>query len=176
MAVMDKRPIGVATSRDDSYRLVRAGLDPDSADMFWDLQIGGGGMTVDEKYTLETGKCVYLADIPAWSMGALMRMLPSNLQVWPWMIDSRGFLQQEGIDTHKVFRRGISNDIPDRLIQNLVDEVLWLIAKGFINTKYLRSTKNLPDYEEEELQRRMKQWEEIKAVSEFVINMKEESV
>ena len=176
MGVMDKRPVGVATSREDSYRLVRAGLDPDSADMFWDFHTGAIGNTIDDKYTLETGKYAYLADIPAWSMGALMRMLPSNIQVWPWMIDSRGFVQQEGIDTHKVFRRGISNDIPERLIQNLVDEVLWLMSKGFLNTKYLRSTKNLPEYQEEELQRQMKQWEELKAVSEFVINMKEEVI
>ena len=70
-----------ATDKKTSTALVKAGLDPTSADMYWDKDNMGS-------YSLRLGKPYGKACTPAWSLQALLAQLPSEI-VW----NGKGYAQ-----------------------------------------------------------------------------------
>lgn len=65
--------VNIATSVDQSKRLLELGLKPDTADMYWDFQETGYILIADE-----LGYYHNDSEIPAWSLSALMEMMPND--------------------------------------------------------------------------------------------------
>lgn len=65
----------IATSIEESKRLLELGIDPNTADMSYDW-IGG------KVYDLCLAPCVNEMDIPAWSLGALLDICPYDRDVY----------------------------------------------------------------------------------------------
>lgn len=71
----------IATTQDQSQRLLRCGVSADTADMIYQMPI-----TVSQKATREdihlvrqADKTLFDTDIPAWSLSALLRLLPKEI-------------------------------------------------------------------------------------------------
>lgn len=71
----------IATTQDQSQRLLRCGVSAESADMFYQTPI-----TVSQKATREdillvreSDKTLFDTDIPAWSLSALLGLLPKEI-------------------------------------------------------------------------------------------------
>lgn len=62
----------IATNQDQAARLLRCGVSADTADMYWD------NVTLDEPF-LETGEVPDKRDTPAWSLSALLGLLPKKI-------------------------------------------------------------------------------------------------
>lgn len=62
----------ICTNKDQSNRLLRCGVSDDTADMCWDNH------TLDEPF-LETGAVTDKRDTPAWSLSALLGLLPKEI-------------------------------------------------------------------------------------------------
>lgn len=73
----------IATTASQSQRLLRCGVSADTADMFYQTP-----MTVSQKATKEdillvknAGKTLFDTDTPAWSLSALLGLLPKEIKV-----------------------------------------------------------------------------------------------
>ena len=62
----------IATSIEESKRLLELGIGKNTADMCHEW-IGS-----DDVYSLRIGKCYDVLDIPAWSLGALLDFMPTG--------------------------------------------------------------------------------------------------
>lgn len=62
----------ICTTKDQSARLLQCGVPAESADMYWDNH------TIDEPF-LETGEADDKRDTPAWSLSALLALLPTSI-------------------------------------------------------------------------------------------------
>lgn len=75
--------MNIATSKEQSVRLLRCGVSADTADMFYQTPI-----TVSQKATKEdillvknAGKTLFDTDTPAWSLSVLLGLLPKEIKV-----------------------------------------------------------------------------------------------
>ena len=59
----------ICTSIEQSKQLIKLGIDISTADMFWHRTLGG-------IYTLRVNDIMTKLDIPAWSLSALLNVLP----------------------------------------------------------------------------------------------------
>lgn len=62
----------IATTQDQSSRLLACGVSADTADMHWDNK------TLDEPF-LDTGEVTDKRDTPAWSLSRLLSLLPTSI-------------------------------------------------------------------------------------------------
>ncbi len=75
--------MNIATTKEQCVRLLRSGVSADTADMFYQTP-----MTVSQKATKEdillvknAGKTLFDTDTPAWSLSALLGLLPKEIKV-----------------------------------------------------------------------------------------------
>lgn len=113
----------IATDNLQSQRLLRCGVSADTADMHWDNK------TLDEPF-LDTGEVTDKRDTPAWSLSALLGLLPSYLEDFPFTkwIDPFG----DGEICEKGDERTLSGYV--RLYRN---EIHWIVDydwDGFTGT------------------------------------------
>ena len=98
----------IATSIEQSYKLLEAGLSPDSADMHWSSRkmekINGEWRIV--KGELVVGKCDAPNDLPAWSYSRLYEIRYNSISI--------------------------------HLFRILVADVIFMAEKGYIAEKYLK--------------------------------------
>ena len=72
----------ICTSIEQSKKLLELGLKPETADMYWDFQIAGYILIADE-----LGYYKNDSEIPAWSLSALLELMPPYLFEWKNGID-----------------------------------------------------------------------------------------
>ncbi len=121
------------TSLDQSKKLVEAGLDPDTADMFYIFDpfvqdIAGLGIGVPEEKE----------DIPCWSLGALIELMPPYLFDFNRGIDLNIYRNMNGVGWHVSY---LPNNIDDfrritnghNAIDSAVEMIIWLLEQGYIN-------------------------------------------
>lgn len=107
----------IATTIEQSVRLLDAGLDPGSADMSW--------VTIDTPWRKESkttdvltlGNPVPHRDTPAWSLSRLIDI-------------SKGCLLRSDCRSSST------------MIENLVDNIEFLISSGEIDSKYLKDANH----------------------------------
>lgn len=109
----------IATSIEQSYKLLEAGLSPDSADMHWSSRkmekINGEWRIV--QCDLVVGKCDAPNDLPAWSIGK--------------MIDILG---EDKVTAVSCVRVRKSEDFIQSIVWSIEDYIMY----GKINEKYLK--------------------------------------
>lgn len=120
----------IATTQEQSTRLLRCGVSAESADMHWDNK------TLDEPF-LNTGAVTDKRDTPAWSLSALLELLPKfipdaggdfsyALKVQPcnlpgWTVCYYAYSLDKGKGYHR------SEDV----IEACVQLIEWLTANGY---------------------------------------------
>ncbi len=75
--------MNIATTPEQSTRLTACGVDPKSADMYYQVPITLSQKQRGEDILLlkRPGKTLYNIDTPAWSLSALLPMLPSKIEI-----------------------------------------------------------------------------------------------
>lgn len=129
----------VATTLEQSRRLVSSGISPESADMHYAFTMISGDMfkdLVDSSAMLLIGnrnnKYPYE---PAWSLDALIKLLPIEIDdmfsEYHLIIDMQYKMPRYVYCSecyHTKFPWDFEND---NLIENIIESILWLKAQGF---------------------------------------------
>lgn len=71
----------IATTQDQSARLLRCGVSAETADMFYQTPITASQKATREDILLvrQADKTLFDTDIPAWSLSALLSLLPTSI-------------------------------------------------------------------------------------------------
>ena len=128
------------TTREQSKRLLSLGLKRETADMSYTAIVVNH--KVDYRLDCSTPKSI---DIPAWSLGRLIEMLPSPIYPKEELPSFSGcaYLNLTPI---VVWYNYIDYDMEDRtliswrgngLFSAVVDAIEWLIKEGYFNKEYL---------------------------------------
>ena len=74
---------GISTTREQSTRLLQCGVSAESADMYYQVPITLSQKQRGEDILLlkRPGKTLYNIDTPAWSLSALISMIPSKIEI-----------------------------------------------------------------------------------------------
>ena len=89
----------ICTSIKQSKKLLELGLKPETADMYWDFQISGYILIVDE-----LGYYKNDSEIPAWSLTALLELIPSDFTAEgsTYKIDFRKYRFSAEIEVYQI--------------------------------------------------------------------------
>ena len=89
--------MNIATTSEQSARLMACGVDPDTADMFYQPALTLSGKRKGEIYLLMRGPDMEFEknDTPAWSLSALIEILPKHLNDFPFNKLTPPFLDGE---------------------------------------------------------------------------------
>lgn len=131
--------ISIATSKEQSLRLVSSGVNPATADMVWtswendDEEIVQ--LSVLDEYAYEASS---LHPVEAWSLSALLSLLPETIirgntvyyldlapydhKHWKWGL---GYFSTEGIRTVRMLSRAADP------IEVCVEAIVWLLENGY---------------------------------------------
>lgn len=123
----NERPLGWTTV-EEAKQLVDAGLNPDTADMYW---APDAGTVVPTPYITKTDNetliPAYKGAVPCWSLGALIQLLPRILEQGYALIINPQF--------YVIYRNPFSKDVKfvsdmsSFLIENVKDAIIWLLKK-----------------------------------------------
>ena len=120
----------IATTQDQSQRLLRCGVSADTADTYWDNH------TIDEPF-LVIGEVEDERDTPAWSLSALLGLMPFKihsgkyeywLDVAPMDYGKQWSIGYYCTEKPRVIK-GLTHT--DSLIECAVQEIEWLTANGY---------------------------------------------
>ena len=137
----------ICTTREQSERLFALGLKKETADMFYaaihkGTKIVGYRLSpIYNEYNFE----IFTDDIPAWSLGILIEMLPSPI---PISEDLPTFHHYAYLDLSKVSahyyweyydgaERALASFCGNGLFAAVVDAIEWLIKEGNFPKEYL---------------------------------------
>lgn len=129
----------IATSREQSKRLLALGLKPETADMSsdgWNDPVVSWGMEWS-KEVIESGR------LPAWSLHRLIEMMPKCVRARSIGDDSpRLHPHVPRFDYQGVIIENIDEILTDfyqhtDLFDNLIDCIEWLIKEGYFPKEYL---------------------------------------
>ena len=126
------------TTIEQSKKLIELGLDPKTADMYYEQEIGR--KTDMPYYAVKVGKSLAIEqnlfsfrngyEIPCWSLGALIDLMPLNI------LDKENVLQPRQIVGNDVYYDNICyfNNIYG-LFNNVVECILWLLKNEYIEKR-----------------------------------------
>ena len=122
----------VCTSKVQSERLLALGLKKETADMYWFNESPYNSIDDWKCYTY--GSDGSEDEIPAWSLGRLVCLMPSVLGDYTLCANSKmvGYFSSVG--------RGYSFDWflrEGEIFGNIIDCIEWLIKEGYFNKEYL---------------------------------------
>lgn len=120
----------IATTQKQTVRLLQCGVSADTADMHWDNK------TLDEPF-LDTGEVTDKRDTPAWSLSALLGLLPFKihsgkyeywLDIAPMDYGKQWSIGYYCMDKPRVIK-GLTHT--NSLIECAVQEIEWLSKNGY---------------------------------------------
>lgn len=120
----------IATTQKQTVRLLQCGVSADTADMHWDNK------TLDEPF-LDTGEVTDKRDTPAWSLSALLGLLPFKIHSGKyeyWLdIAPMDYGKQWSIGYYCMEKPRVIKGLThtDSLIECAVQEIEWLAANGY---------------------------------------------
>ena len=143
----------ICTSQEQSKKLIELGIDINTADMFWDtLSAKKPEAQVDNHHLVDEYDDWYR--VPAWSLSALMNLLPSEFTVvgkysdTTYKLDIRKYALTDDVDIYQIaygnYRRYddgscswsdmINSGEKEELIDAVFQMVVWLLKnKKLIN-------------------------------------------
>lgn len=119
----------IATTIEQSKRLLELGLNPETADMYIDTYFPdepqanvGGDITIQTEM------------VPAWSLHRLLCMIPNvtDDDYWAFIMDNIHCLYNSPIDGQEDFEKG------ETIFDNIIRCIEWLIKDNYFNKKYLK--------------------------------------
>lgn len=120
------------TTIEQSKELLRLGLSPESADMYYNLD------NSKIPNIIIGAKDDFRCYIPCWSLGALLEVLPTHIQIksevfhYEMMPDFGSCLiQYENVEGNKILNQSIE-DTPLEAAYNMV---IWLLENDYIKVK-----------------------------------------
>jgi len=129
------------TSIEQSKKLVEAGLDPNTADMWW-VALNW----LETKYNVKVkqeGINQPENAVPCWSLGALIGLLPKTIETkkpknlyFPEILPSNNCVAYTALNKNKeyvflkLFATGVESDAT--LIDNMVSMICWLLENNYI--------------------------------------------
>lgn len=137
----------ICTSFEQSKKLIELGIDPDTADMgyLWWMDTETKKEGIDEIPTVLNGLPLEKCDIPAWSLTALINLMPESIMRKDKIHDEMTYVPsfERTISPSCVYYRNYSLDAMDRAFasygeddKDLVDAccnmIGWLIKNGYI--------------------------------------------
>lgn len=129
----------IATTAEQSARLLRCGVSADTADMFYQVPITASQKAVGEDILLvkKDGKTLFDTDTPAWSLSALLGLLPfkiHSVRYEYWLdIAPMDYGKQWSIGYYCTEKPRVIKGLThtDSLIECAVQEIEWLTANGY---------------------------------------------
>lgn len=121
----------IATTKEQSDRLLKCGVPADTADMCYQTPITASQKATREDILLvrQADKTLFDADIPAWSLSALLtNILPHNISVDKY--EHKGAMEYEVGCYFTGHRDKIAFNAPDP-IEACVQLIEWLTANGY---------------------------------------------
>lgn len=119
----------ICTSVEQSKRLIELGIDISTADMFWHRKLDG-------TYSLNIDGNVLILDTPAWSLSALLELMPSYLFEFERGIDLNIYPNLNGKAWHCSYMPNAIENMKtdkfkqithgDSLVDAAYDMVVWL--------------------------------------------------
>lgn len=131
----------ICTTREQSERLTALGLKKETADMYW-VNHGNLWMPV---MLLHEDRPLDNNDIPAWSLGRLIEMLPSLIYISEDLPTSHhsAYLNLSKVSVDYSLEDDEGEDVElahfygNGFFAAVVDATEWLIKKGYFNKEYL---------------------------------------
>jgi len=136
----------LATTIEQSKRMLELGLDPDSADMWWSNRFVYWQPTPmigisEEQHQLYTFKWCD-EDVPAWSLSALLDVMPNNdyweICLWQYK-DQRWQCVFDDVEFSNGETKSFVADTP---IDAAYEMVCWLLEQGLIKKKGNNDSKD----------------------------------
>lgn len=116
----------ICTTRSQSKYLLKLGVPADTADMFYPL-----GASFPE--ACDNGDNLQV-DCPAWSLGALIELLPSRL-----VYEDAEFELLLNKEIVRYDNQGLNltlnGSVGGNLFENCINMIEWLVSNGYINNK-----------------------------------------
>lgn len=121
----------ICTTIEQSERLLKLGIKPETADMGWVSCVGGKWGIVDRSR--------YYADIPAWSLHRLLNLIPKELEVDIIPLYGRNYKQwvcfNMNYDYNIIYFDGNQEEFKGFYESNVYDKAIscieWLIGEGY---------------------------------------------
>ena len=136
----------VCTSREQSERLLALGLKRETADMvhFFSQSLAQD-WTIVPLADGETARYIQGLEIPAWSLGRLIEMLPSPIPISEDLPTFNHYallnLSNESVgyywEDYDGAGRALANFYGNGFFAAVVDATEWLIKEGYFNKEYL---------------------------------------
>ena len=118
------------TTIEQSKKLLELGLNPESADCCWRVLPGVKDGMPDQYIALAIDKTYFETDIPCWSLGALLEVMPCRSVI----SSRRGFIGDEKL----YFCNCVFNDAEpinyDTPIKAAYSMVAYLLEKGIVSS------------------------------------------
>jgi len=124
----------IATTIEQSRCLLELGLDPKSADMVW-VRYAAGGYRLEVLHR-ELFERIMETDIAAWSLSALLEVIPSNIGDYDLYITKHKYVDC-GYGYNVEYNRGFTISVLHKetsrdLVTAAYKMVCWLLENGYI--------------------------------------------
>lgn len=130
----------ISTSIEQSKHLLELGLNPDSADMFWNYSASLGNTDINGRIAVSyhdnlfVGKCD--GAIPAWSLSALLEVMPSNIGDYDLYITKHEYVDG-GHGYNVEYNRGFTISVLHKgtnrdLLTAAYEMVCWLLEQKIL--------------------------------------------
>ena len=122
------------TSIEQSKKLLELGLNPETADMYYEPSIGF--CTEPSEARVGEIKYAHPRSIPCWSLGALLDVMPDKIEYMDSECDlslAKDWVSYEGYDrydTSYTIQPMVFKDKP--LVDLLFESIIWLLENGYI--------------------------------------------
>ena len=123
----------ICTTKEQSYRLLEAGVRPETADMYLDEF----ERLVAFEYSRIKSKAYQDTVLPTWSLSKLIEILPTNINGYILIVD----FENKGVEYSMtnfcdrldyLYIKGYEN-----LFDGIIDCIEWLIKEGYLDNKFL---------------------------------------
>ena len=118
------------TSIEQSKKLLELGLSPETADFYYDDEELKEGQGVYEEIQYWVGNKSRPADIPCWSVGVLLDLMPKVEDNYPIMLRTNNFKLTYADKKGYCIRLETGS-----LLDVCYNMMIWLLENGYINTK-----------------------------------------
>ena len=119
----NNRPLGWTTIK-ESKALIKAGLNPNTADMYWPERM---------TYSITHPRCgiAFKKDLPCWSLGALWKLLPQYIEGYHLDANKNG-LDKDIVSYISGDFFALQSYCSDYQIESVAKMALWCLSNGYI--------------------------------------------
>lgn len=126
----------IATTVSQSRRLLRLGLNPDTADMHFYKPAGTTNNVLKVDFVPSTQLGIY----PSWSLSRLLSLLPGELRIRDIEVSPHIDLNDDVIYySNDIDHVRIKAAYGDNIIKAAVDMLEWLIFNNYLNDRYVNT-------------------------------------